>query len=238
MLALWRDDRRQRRALSRVVLIVFYHGKRRWRQKPLAETFEEGPIEWDSFLPDIQYLLIDLNAIKEEVILQHRKAPDLCTFLIILKFAHDLEELGKRLPLLVSLSWSREAQKEQGSVVLRQAVVHYINELLAMNKISVSAWKERFSDEGHEAWIRMVEEYLSTIPEGLLLDAMGDLSKELLEQGRQEGREKTLQTIIANTLRQMPDWSDEKIAQILGAEALLVAQIRQQIDGGKPESNQ
>ncbi|MBO0934356.1 Rpn family recombination-promoting nuclease/putative transposase [Fibrella aquatilis] len=65
MLNLWQEQLTNKEPLTRVVPILLYHGLGRWKQQSMTDYFGPANSVLNSFVPDFQYLLINL-----------RKAPD------------------------------------------------------------------------------------------------------------------------------------------------------------------
>ncbi len=53
-----------------VIPIIFYHGKQKWQYKPLHEYFSGMDTNLKQFIPDFEYLLIDLSGYTSEQISQ------------------------------------------------------------------------------------------------------------------------------------------------------------------------
>ncbi len=85
----WESERKQNvKKLSLVIPIVFYHGSPTWRKKPLSEHFK-GYSDYNlQFVPQLEYLLIDLNQYSDEEILR-LKVNFLVNGLILLKHKLD-----------------------------------------------------------------------------------------------------------------------------------------------------
>lgn len=65
MLNLWQSQLANNESLTRVVPILIYHGQGRWKQQAMTDYFDAADPFLNSFVPDFQYLLINL-----------RRAPD------------------------------------------------------------------------------------------------------------------------------------------------------------------
>ena len=61
MLNCWQSQLANKEALVRVVPILIYHGQGRWRQRSMTDYFSPANPFLDSFVPDFQYLLINLK---------------------------------------------------------------------------------------------------------------------------------------------------------------------------------
>jgi len=74
--------------LALVVPIIFYHGKRPWKHKSMAQYFDNLPEGMQVYLPDFKYELIDLTQYEDEFILALRTS-----FLIntLIAFKHSFE---------------------------------------------------------------------------------------------------------------------------------------------------
>ena len=61
LLNYWRDQLKDKQPLRPIVPIVIYHGKPKWKKRPMRDYFEQTTDLLASFLPDCQYYLINLT---------------------------------------------------------------------------------------------------------------------------------------------------------------------------------
>lgn len=64
MLNVWEQQLKQKTALTPILPIILYHGKSRWQKRPLTAYFPKLAPELNPFLPNFDYVLIDLTTIE------------------------------------------------------------------------------------------------------------------------------------------------------------------------------
>ncbi len=61
LLNIWETQLKQKQALTPVIPIIFYHGRRPWIKKPLEAYFKQTDDVLNRFIPRFDYLLIDAS---------------------------------------------------------------------------------------------------------------------------------------------------------------------------------
>jgi len=65
---IWYEQMKDKKPLPIVLPIIFYHGKRPWKRKSLSEYLAGGTVQFQQFIPEFDYLLVDLSEFTEEEI--------------------------------------------------------------------------------------------------------------------------------------------------------------------------
>jgi predicted transposase/invertase (TIGR01784 family) len=68
ILNIWNYHRDHRREVPIVLPILFYHGKKKWKKRPLSRYLSGDTDHFSQFIPEFEYLLIDLSTFSDEEI--------------------------------------------------------------------------------------------------------------------------------------------------------------------------
>jgi predicted transposase YdaD len=231
MLQIWEEDVRRGQSLSLVIAIVLYHGERSWLHKAFLETFENLPNALKPYMPNFRYIAINLSEMSVEDILRRSPVGYLQSLFILLKFARNLSQLGQHLPVIWALLQKR--MTDIRALMLRQSTVLYIDNLLKMNKVSVSEWIKQLPPPAQEAYLDLLAEYRrNVISEELAQAEMKGVEQGIqqgIQQGIEIGVEEAKKTFIINLLRAFPDYTDATLAALANASEEWVSQIRRQL---------
>ncbi|MGF7217129.1 putative transposase/invertase (TIGR01784 family) [Spirosoma lacussanchae] len=66
LLNVWESQLKQKQPLTPVLPVIVYHGKRRWKQRRVADYFAPVDESLRVYLPDFDYLLVDLSTLSDE----------------------------------------------------------------------------------------------------------------------------------------------------------------------------
>ncbi len=98
ILNIWESCRKQRKPVPIVLPIILYHGKRAWEKRPLKEYLSGDTDLLGNFMPDFDYLLIDLSKSPDaEIISLFRKNPAVKLWLLVQKYIYAEEALMNKL---------------------------------------------------------------------------------------------------------------------------------------------
>lgn len=67
MLTIWEQQLKQKTALTPILPVVLYHGKKRWQKRSLQAYFPQLESELNPFLPNFDYVLIDLTTVETKL---------------------------------------------------------------------------------------------------------------------------------------------------------------------------
>lgn len=204
--SIWSDDRKQSRPPTFVYPIIIHHGTSRWKHRPFWSVFNNLPENWRGYVDEIKYHLIDLTQINDEEIISKGQNTFLGTTFLSMKHAFDLNFFKHGLQKLFNFGWVRTK-----SILFdpySKALFFYLENLTGMK---VKEFKHQVSDE---ELLRMWDEV--TIP-------------SVFEEGIEKGIEKKTREIVMNMLNNLPEFSDEKIANLAGTNADFVKKCRQEL---------
>lgn len=70
----WQEQRKQKKPLTPIIPIIVYHGERKWRKRDLSAYFgTKLPVSLLPFLPRFDYVLTNVQNMKDEQILELKK---------------------------------------------------------------------------------------------------------------------------------------------------------------------
>ncbi|QRK11374.1 Rpn family recombination-promoting nuclease/putative transposase [Archangium violaceum] len=173
----WRQEHPESAQLPLIIPLVMYHGPDGAWTAPrrvedlfeLPEGEEEHRARWRALVPRFEYLLDDLTVEREEA-LRARPGPPLARLAwLVLRYGRT-DELARRLPDWVALFAQVQATHEGA-----EHLVVLIRYLLWVGDAAV-----------HEATGRMLH---SVLDEQRTEELMRSYGEELIERGRQQGRE-------------------------------------------------
>jgi predicted transposase YdaD len=117
------EPRRTSRKLTRVIPIIFYHGKKKWNKKPMSAYFDEVDEVFEPFFPTFDYYLVDLSDYDDEFILK-LKSGFLINSLLAFKHKGDGDYVRKHFTrIFVNLE---ENINEQTKLFLRHLSVYIV----------------------------------------------------------------------------------------------------------------
>ncbi len=247
MVPVWQQDERAGRPLTPIVVVVFYHGKRPWKKKDYYRFFKCLPPGWEDLIPHFRFILFDLTQVSAKEILRHKDIGFLGVMLLSFKFAHQWERLAEYIPDMMALipQWPTNERENR----LLKAWLIYLQNILDMNKIKASEFISRVPRSGQEAYEMLVELFgpraaeiigewkAERIAAKKVEEAKQLIYKEALQEGiekgrqegREEGREEAMREYVINLLKNFPEWSDARIAELTKTTEDVVRQIRQEL---------
>ena len=188
---------REKKKPELIVPILYYHGKKSWKFKPLDEYFVIYPDLLKKYLPLFSAEFINLNEVSPEQIYAFKNGL-LASAVMLQKYCFDPEELAAHL----------------------ERIVENLNPYLESN-VTNSIFVYMITG------IRLEKSYLADavkkLPEDMSTKVM-TIYDQLILEGREQGIEKTVQKTVLNaydagidiaTIRIITGESEEKIKQIL-----------------------
>jgi len=70
----WKEDSQQNQPLRLLILVVIYHGNAPWIYQPLSSYFGRVPEALGRFVPEFEYVLVNLSTFSEERLLSFQSA--------------------------------------------------------------------------------------------------------------------------------------------------------------------
>ena len=198
IIKIWDFNIKQKEKLIPVIPLIFYHGKDKWEYKKINRYFTGIDNILEKYIPDFDYLLMDLSKYDNEDIKEKiYKNEFLKISLLILKNIYDEEKLKKNLEnflILGKLYYEEEKGLKFLESVIRYLYINLENTKVEdivhiIEKISEIGGKEtmtiamKLKEEGRiEA---KVEDALNLIKEGVSIDIISrctGLSKTEIER--------------------------------------------------------
>jgi predicted transposase/invertase (TIGR01784 family) len=98
ILNIWESCRKQRQPVSIVLPIILYHGKRVWKKRPLKDYLSGKTELLNNFIPDFDYLLVDLSNFQDaKIMLLFKDNPAVKLWLLIQKYVYSSQSLVEKL---------------------------------------------------------------------------------------------------------------------------------------------
>ncbi len=93
MLNIWQTQINQKQNLTPIIPIIFYHGERKWTQKPLEKYFENLDETLQKFIPEFDYQLIDTSTYTDQQIKELFESLELQIGLLIMKNIYNEQKI-------------------------------------------------------------------------------------------------------------------------------------------------
>ena len=180
MLKLWDANIKEKKKLVPVVPIVFYHGKKRWNNKPFEKYFKGIDSNLLPYLPAFEYLLTDLSQYSNEEISKKYDEIKVQAALLLMKNIFDEVRLKKILPT-VFYGIKKIEDTETGENFYTAAIYYLFNFVEKIDVNEVAETIKNITPKGGEVAMTIAVK----------------LRQEGLQKGRQEGAyENSKKTII------------------------------------------
>ena len=136
MVNIWNYNKKQKEAFIPVIPIVLYHGKKNWNPGSFSDCFTDIPTEIKRFIPNFDYIFIDLSKytdkeIKNEIF----KNALLKIRLLILKNIFDEEKLQTQETLRAKTERDKELNRKKNEKAAEKAILAQIKQLIQSNNI-------------------------------------------------------------------------------------------------------
>lgn len=202
ILGIWDYNEKQNRQLTPVIPIVLYHGGRPWHPNGIAELFPDLPKELSLFIPDFEFIFIDLSTYSEQEIKQRIfDQVSLKISLLVMKNIFNPEKLEQQLPSLFNIG--AEFYREQSGLKFLETVVTYLYQATEIETAKIINAIEPISNEGGKIAMSTAE--------------------KLRQEGRAEERKENLRSFVHRAGKQgIPI---ETIAKIVELDSNLIEQI-------------
>lgn len=172
----WEQARKQKQPPTLLIPVIIYHGRAAWEYEPLPAYFGEVDAGLIRFLPDFEYLLVNISRYSDEQILSFQNR-FLATSLFLMKHRTNEERLlAQRDRLFVWLE--NEVNPERESDYLQTAVVYLFRNLDFRSR---TFYDQLFSSPQNNRKAMSTYDYL-------LSEGRKEGRKEGREEGRMEGR--------------------------------------------------
>jgi predicted transposase/invertase (TIGR01784 family) len=183
MTGIWDTQTKQKEALTPVVAIVLYHGKKKWKKKELIRYFKGTDDILSPYIPDMDYILIDLSSYSnEELRTKLFTEVSVEIALLIMKNIYNEENLRKHFREFMELG--RMYFEEERGLRFLESVIRYMYSTTKIESQEVIDLVKKISETGAKV---------------MMTTAM-KLREEGRQEGRQEGRREALLDWIADIL--------------------------------------
>ncbi len=99
---MWQTQINQKKELSTIMPIIFYHGKPRWKKQPFIEHFKNIDASLQKFIPSFEYQLIDTSNYTNEQIKALFENLELQISLLLMKNIYYEHEIMQNLTVIFS----------------------------------------------------------------------------------------------------------------------------------------
>ena len=145
----WNHALKQKEELPVVLPIIVYHGKRKWRMRPITSYFKNMDNNLLPYIPNFDYLVCDLSAYSNEQIINLYSRLSLQATLLMLKNSYNQELLIQTLENFLKIGYIYD-QEDKGILFLRN-VLTYIFSLKEKDPEYRKKIEEIFSKQGVDA---------------------------------------------------------------------------------------
>ena len=97
MLKIWQTQIKQKQNLTPVIPIIFYHGEKKWSQKPFDKYFEGLDEILQKFIPAFDYQIIDTSTYTDEQIQQLFDSLELQIGMLIMKNIYNEQKIMQEI---------------------------------------------------------------------------------------------------------------------------------------------
>lgn len=211
MLDTWEDQIKNKKALTPIVPIVLYQGKRKWVKRDVYAYFDKKlPASFRPFCPNFDYFLTDLQTLNDEQILELNKGL-LINTLLMMKHIWEPEFVLKNPDLIF---------------------VHLEDNQYSDFQISILAYFFRNADIASEK----VQKFIKALPASINKNAMSTYEM-IVEEGVARGRKEALEQATREML--LKGFEYQLIMDILHVESEFIDEVREALlleqEGFSPE---
>ena len=196
MLNIWQTQLNQKESLTPVIPIIFYHGERKWIQKPFIKYFENIDKAIQKFIPEFDYQLIDTSTYTDQQIKQLFKDIELQIGLLIMKHIYNEQKILQELTEIFA-GINEILQNEQGEQFFETIITY----LFYSTELETSKIVEKMRTISPKAG----EKFVST-------------AMKLQLKGKIEGIEAGIKKVAFSMLQK--GYSDDEIIELTGLNKL------------------
>jgi predicted transposase/invertase (TIGR01784 family) len=215
---IWKSANKLKKPRLPVIPIVLYHGKESWNPGYLSSQFKNLPDIAKPFIPDFEYVFIDLSSYSDEDIKkQVFTLASLKIAMLIMKNIFQPEELEQHLRDFLEIG-KLYFQEKQGLNFLK-AVINYIFQATEIEDSKLIKAFNSVSEKG--------KELAMTTAEKLRHEGREEGLQKGLQKGREEGREEGKFYMMVDMIRnaRKNGLSDDMIAKIANLDLSSVKKV-------------
>jgi predicted transposase/invertase (TIGR01784 family) len=214
MVQIWGADSLQKQTFTPVLPIVFYHGKKRWKPARLNSCFKNPPSSLMPYIPDFNYLFVDLSDYSDEAIKGEMfKLASLKISMLILKHIFEPDTLETELRNFFEIG--RRYFEDRAGLDFLKSIITYIFKATEIESIKIVDAIRPVTKEGGD--IAM------TTAEKLRQEGHQEGHQEGRHEGRQEGRQEGLYAALQTMKKN--GTTDATIANLMNMDLDLIKKI-------------
>lgn len=210
--ARWAETDLKARNLLPIIPIILYHGPRKWGKRPFLDYFGQIPVEFEPFLPQSDYILIDLSTYSDAQIMGLKQSK-LVNSLMVMKHGFDQDYLVQ-FPENIFMFPVEHESTEEGRAFLMSLFQYFCDRIRLESTVK------------KETVITKIAEIMKPAG-GTLLDYIEEKFSAIgMEKGMEKGAQMNLIKNINGMIREFPEASDARIALACTCSVELVRRIR------------
>ena len=153
ILNVWENQADNKRELTPVVTMVFYHGKRKWTDSGFVKNVPE---ELKRFVPLFDYALFDTKDIEDHAIIRHFKRPSVKVAVWFMKRSDNLAEFLKNNPELAREMFSHIKEIDE---TIFQKIALYLYKVSGLEPDKIDEIMETISPQVKDAFAEAANEF-------------------------------------------------------------------------------
>ena len=216
----WTQQLQQKKSLTPIIPIIFYHGKRKWIKKPFNSYFKGYDENIAAFLPNFDYILTDMTQWEDEEIL-NLKVGFLINALMLFKHAKEDHYILKHPEKIFTGLDKTEKNKGESDFLLTLFVY-----LVKTTQFSRENWNKIIHEIPSPLKITAMSTYDMIIEQGIEQGL-----EQGIEQGLEQGKELGFEIAIRVIQMHKKGMLAKDIAQILNIDTKSIELVIAQING-------
>jgi predicted transposase/invertase (TIGR01784 family) len=214
---LWKSVDKLKKPRAPVIPIVLYHGKESWKPGHLSAQFKNLPDVAKPFIPDFEYVFVDLSSYSDEAIKNSIFSASLKVAILIMKNISRPEEIEQQLIDILEIG-KLYFQEKQGLNFLK-AVINYIFKATEIEAEKLINAFTCVSEKG--------KEIAMTTAEKLRMEGRKEGLQEGLQKGVLEGLPKGKFSMMLDTIKNARNngLSEDMIAKIVNLDLSSVKKV-------------
>ena len=215
ILNVWTYEDKNKKKLSLVVPVIFYHGKEKWEKRSITDFFEGLDEVLYKFLPKFEYIFTNINNYDDEKIKKGLFKRDFNKVMAMMfKYIQYEDTLCRKLPEIFTLVKDHLDNEEKQRKLI--SFVYYIIELTELPEKEISDILNDISQKGGD----------------IIMTTAAKLRNEGKQVGLQEGKQEGLQEKSEEAARNMlsRNYPIEEVMEITGLSREKVERLKSEIE--------
>jgi predicted transposase/invertase (TIGR01784 family) len=222
---IWQRDIRNNHLLTFTLPIVLYHGPTPLLKEEMAAVFEHIPAELRRYLPNLDFLLLDINQMDDTVIEQTEAL--LRNFFYTLKYARNESFIDKYWEKM--LIFAPELRDKQPGTALFLAAVFYLSYISETFNSKFEDMQKVLNVEEQRTFKTFFEVFVDENKDKWLSENKDKWLSEGMEKGMEKGMEMTTFQLLSALIQKNPTWTDEYLAELCNLDVAVVRKVRAQM---------